>query len=265
MFAARPAIIGNGVQSLDTDAAAIVNAMQVRPTLPAIQAIQSLVSGAKLAGVWPLWSNLWVPKALTVQAAAMDFKSPTGTPAIFQNGLTLIPGAGVQGDGVSAYYGTQVAFNAVAGTSVSDVHIGAVGASTANNNNMISLFGLNGGSSTALDRSAINAIRGRLSATAAVSLGSPPSVGSVPNHLMWVRNNALTIEGFVDGVSLGTGAITTTIVNPSELTGLRINALFGGSNIRPSVFHVGPAVTATQAADMARLLLTFVRAWGSLV
>jgi len=218
--------------------------------------IDSLVSGLKADGVWPLLDRLHLLAAENAGQALRDLRKPTKLSTPF-NAPVFTADRGYSFDGSSSYLdngeplttsGNQLALNSV-----------TVGAWSNTGSGKGHMLGLSSASANFYLRSA-----GVSSATAALngSVGAGITVASTTGtfHLLATRANSSAIRMQVNGGAF-TDVTTASSAIPTGNTAVaRQNTNYGTARI--ASFFYGSAMTDTQMTAIHNRLNTFLSAIG---
>ena len=242
---------------LDSDAAAIVAAMSPAPDATRQGHINTLVLALKAADAWATeLSVLYISAAHAQGSGLLNWKSPGGTAAITSGSPTFTTDKGFTGNGTSAFVNTQIAWNAIAGLTQNNQHIGCYGSFGADN---APLVGLASGNYVTITRSA-GTLSTRLGSTTATTADT---IDNNPHHILVSRAAAGSAARYVDGVAVTAAADTSSTISSAVLYGLRQATVYGTSNTSLRALHAGPAMNATKAAAVAAAIIAYMTAIGA--
>jgi hypothetical protein len=244
------------VTDFGADTNAILDAMTVYPGDARATVVQTLVEALKTASVWSLLGVLYVHAAHDQQAALLDWKNPTGTPAAVVNSTPFTANAGFVADGGS-HIDYQVAQSAVPGATQNSNHAGWYAESSVNT----VIGGVIGGSQTSLERSSAN-VRTRLNTSILTTdTGSNWVAGGL--HVVMSRNTSTNYDRYVNGAAAAAGTGTSAALTSGNYCGLRSNVTNAAAGPQLRAFHAGAVLNSTEVAAIQAALAAYMTAVGT--
>jgi len=228
---------------------AIVAAMVVKPSGARIIQINNLVEALIFSGVWPKLGVLYVFAAHTAQAALINWINPSGTAALATNSPTFVVDRGFSGDAVSAYIDTQIPWNTVPGMSLNDAHFGVYARGLAATSN---LAGLVASAGVSIVRAA-SQLQTALN-TGATSTTADAWATAAGTHVVLSRNSAPNYERYIEGVAQTTAAVASTILQATNISGLRRGGSYANTNGSLCALHAGSFLTPIDVTNTRNAL-----------
>lgn len=238
---------------------AIINAMVPTPDAARQEVINNLVTALVDAGVWSKMGVLYVFAAHSQQAGLLNWKNPSGLPALALNSPTFTTDVGFTGAGGTAYVDTQIPYNTVPGVSRNDAHAGGLATYTESALTFVGAAGT--GNATGLHQAAGGALGYRISTgTGSLSVGT--FAFNTCHHQGVVRVASTDHIGYMDGVSVGPGAVVSTEISSNNLAALRTNTTYATSAVTAHALHAGSYLTDVEMAAVSAALRAYAAALG---
>lgn len=239
------------------EAAAVIAAMVPTPDAARQAAIAALVQGLLDSGTWSKIGALYVFAAHSAQASLLDWKAPSGTPAVANDGPTFTADYGYTGAGGTAHIDTQRLYSAIPGLAQNNAHAGALATYTGGSSTVIGNAGGSAGATLRLGTSANLTIRMNNSAES-TSVGAYSFASH--HHFLGSRNNSANHDSYVDGNPAGTFSQVSAVPAISNWTSLRHGGTYAGAAVRVHAMHAGSYLTATEADAVAAALMIYAAA-----
>jgi hypothetical protein len=242
---------------LRAESVAIASAMTTPPSGARLVAIDTLVAALIDGGVWSRLGLLHVFAAADAQAALLNWKAPTGTPAAVVGSPTFTTDRGYAGNDTDGYVSTQQAWNAIPGVAQNDCHAGAYGV-MAVADPLVGIAGV--ASAVTIAFAAGPVLSTRLNHGASV-VGD--TITTTPTHFLVSRAASNTYERYIDGVAGTAGSVNSTTPTTGTLVGLHNGTAFAPSSFSLRALHAGSALSAPQALALAQALEAYMTAVGA--
>lgn len=238
---------------------AIINAMVPTPDAARQEVINNLVTALVDAGVWSKMGVVYVFAAHSQQAGLLNWKDPAGLPALALNSPTFTTDVGFTGAGGTAYVDTQIPYNTVPGVSRNDAHAGGLATYTGSALTFVGAAGT--GNATGLRQATGGALGYRIS-TGTETISAGTFAFNTCHHLGVTRVVSTEHVGYMDGASVGPGAVVSAALSSNNLAALRTNAAYATSAVSTHAMHAGTSLSAGEMAAASAALLAYAAALG---
>jgi hypothetical protein len=214
--------------------------------------IQTLVSTLKTDGVWSKMDTLYMMHSDNIDAAAIDWKNPTGTPAtqVSSPAFTAFEGIGLNGGCLEP----ATDFGDYANYGQNDNHVG------------VGLYANSGVTRPVYEQNGTNSdhfFYHRYSGTNECQLKHDTNSFNIVSNssdghanFCVVRTSSTNINVYRNGSSLG--SVTTGVAQPPESDNIELPSRNTASNYYIKYWHAGQSLTATEASNLDTAMDTYL-------
>lgn len=234
-------------QIYDADALRILDAFTTAPSDERARLIDTTVRRLKLAGLWTEIDVFYDAAAHDAQASTINWKAPTGDPALLVNSPTFTAGVGTAGNGTDAYIDSQVTFEDMVQYGQNSAHVGVWGVDNVAADSRE--IGATGNANMFIQtRTAGNAIAIRVNDTTALSQAETDSRG----HTLANRSGASARQTYKNGVQVDSDTTASTGIPSGTLSLFRSSSTYSAKQI--ALWHAGGSLTASQVSSLYDIL-----------
>lgn len=256
MFGAPPRLLTSAVVGIKSDAQAIIDAMAPTPNATRQGLITAMVDS--LSPVWPKIGVLFVFAAHSQQAGLINWKNPSGLPALATASPVFTTDRGFNGDGAAAFVDTRIPYLTAPGVSRDNAHAGVYAACGGAANGVF--MGQVASGTMNVIRSTGN-LTTRMNETTGLTAGAFSSTAGT--HLCMSRSSSTGYERYIDGVASTAAVIASVAISTGNLCALRQNSAFAAALISVRAIHVGAALSAGEVAVVRSAIQTYMAAIGA--
>ncbi len=237
---------------------ALINAMTVEPRRARTFLIDDTITALVDAGLWAKLDALWMFAAHDGQAGRLNWKTPGTWTMTAVNSPVFTADEGYAGDGASARLEPGVAWSGLTQFQLDSAHIGyRISGGTDASSNASAIGSVTGSTSTRSrprDSGAGGNFAANINTTTVSAFGT--SHGTIMGTFLATRRGATELEGYVNGVSLGTDNDTSGAVSTAMIATHYHNTIY--ANFELQFVHLGAGLSDTEAGDLHTILNAYI-------